>query len=207
LSPRGVSTAHRTRTNFVRAGNLPNVIAHATHAKCQIDWYKIVPLANGRSFMFQHYYAADAINTARPCDRNRQRWQSAKNTYIIIRPKQKLPLLRVIGVRKVGECLKNIYFYNSRHLILFSLHGSNNSKVRKWYPRVTTFYVNAKQMSKWKTPFFMFSISSIQMLRDGLQPEAKVFVRLDYKVIYWVMKRRRGGSSGLQSADPARSVY
>jgi len=64
LPPRGVSTAHWTRTNFVRAGNLPNVI---THAKCQIDWYKIVPLANGWSFMFQHYYTGDAINTAKPC--------------------------------------------------------------------------------------------------------------------------------------------
>jgi len=53
LPPRGVSTAHQTQTNFVRAGNLPNVI---THAKYQIDWYNIVPLANGWSFMFQHYY-------------------------------------------------------------------------------------------------------------------------------------------------------
>jgi len=53
LPPRGVSAAHRTRTNFVRAGNFRNVI---THAKCQVDWYKIVPLAKGWSFMFQHYY-------------------------------------------------------------------------------------------------------------------------------------------------------
>jgi len=57
LPPRGVSTAHRTRTNFVRAGNLPNVI---THAKCQIDWYKIVSLANSWSFLFQHYTTTDA---------------------------------------------------------------------------------------------------------------------------------------------------
>jgi len=53
LPPCGVSTAHRTRTNFVRVGNLPNVI---THAKFEINWYKIVPLAKGWSFMFQHYY-------------------------------------------------------------------------------------------------------------------------------------------------------
>jgi len=33
LPPRGVLTAHRTRTNFVRVGDLTNVI---THAKCQI---------------------------------------------------------------------------------------------------------------------------------------------------------------------------
>jgi len=42
LLPRGVSTAHRIRTNFVRAGNLPNLI---THAKFQINWYKVVTLA------------------------------------------------------------------------------------------------------------------------------------------------------------------
>jgi len=29
LPPRGVVTAYRTRPNFVRAGNLPNVITHA----------------------------------------------------------------------------------------------------------------------------------------------------------------------------------
>jgi len=62
--PRGVSTAYRTRTNFVRVGDLSNVI---THAKFEINCYKIVPLAKGWSFMFQHYYTADAINTAKPC--------------------------------------------------------------------------------------------------------------------------------------------
>jgi len=51
LPPRGVSTAHRTRTNFVMVVDLPNVI---THAKFEINWYKIVPLAKGWSFMFQH---------------------------------------------------------------------------------------------------------------------------------------------------------
>jgi len=50
---RGVSTAHRTQTNFVRIGELPNVI---THAKFEINWYTIVPLAKGWSFMFQYYY-------------------------------------------------------------------------------------------------------------------------------------------------------
>jgi len=49
LRPRGVSTAYQTRTNFVRAGDLPNVI---THAKFEINWYKIVTLAKGLSFMF-----------------------------------------------------------------------------------------------------------------------------------------------------------
>jgi len=53
LPPRGVSTAHRTWTNFVRIGNLPNLI---THAKFETNWYKIVPLAKGWSFMFQYYY-------------------------------------------------------------------------------------------------------------------------------------------------------
>jgi len=47
--PRGVSTAHRIRTKFGKAGNLPNIIAHA---KFQIDWNKIVTLAKGWSFMF-----------------------------------------------------------------------------------------------------------------------------------------------------------
>jgi len=50
--PRGVSTTHRTQTKFGRAGKLPNFI---THAKFQIDWNKIVTLAKGWSFMFQHY--------------------------------------------------------------------------------------------------------------------------------------------------------
>jgi len=36
--------AHRTRTNFVRVGDLPYVI---THAKFEINWYKIVPLTKG----------------------------------------------------------------------------------------------------------------------------------------------------------------
>jgi len=51
--PHGVSTAHRIRNKFGRAGNLPNVI---THAECQIDWNKIVTLAKGWSFMFYHFY-------------------------------------------------------------------------------------------------------------------------------------------------------
>jgi len=63
LPPRGVSTAHRTRTNFVRVGDLPNVIIHA---KFEINLYKIVSLAKGWSFMFQHY-TAEAINMAKPC--------------------------------------------------------------------------------------------------------------------------------------------
>jgi len=50
--PRGVSTAHWTQTKFGRAGNLSNDI---THAKFQIDWNKIVTLAKGWIFMFQHY--------------------------------------------------------------------------------------------------------------------------------------------------------
>jgi len=53
LPPRGVSTAHRARTNFVKVGNLPNVIYHA---KFEINWYKSVPLAKGWGFMFQPYY-------------------------------------------------------------------------------------------------------------------------------------------------------
>jgi len=53
LPPCGVSTVHRTQTNFVRVGDLPNVI---TDAKFDINWYKIVRLAKGWSFMFQHYY-------------------------------------------------------------------------------------------------------------------------------------------------------
>jgi len=53
LTPRGVSTVHQTWTNFVRVGDLPNVI---TQAKFEINWYKIVPLPKGWSFMFQHYY-------------------------------------------------------------------------------------------------------------------------------------------------------
>jgi len=38
LPPRGVSTAHRIRTKFGRAGYLPNV---TTHARFEINWYKI----------------------------------------------------------------------------------------------------------------------------------------------------------------------
>jgi len=49
LHPRGVSTVHRTRTNFVRAGDLPYVI---THAKFEIDCYKSVILAKGWTFVF-----------------------------------------------------------------------------------------------------------------------------------------------------------
>jgi len=61
LPPRGVSTAHRIRTKFGRADNLSNLI---THAKCQINWYKIVPLAEVSCFSTT---TADAINTAKPC--------------------------------------------------------------------------------------------------------------------------------------------
>jgi len=53
LTPRGVSIAYWTRTSFGTAGNLPNVI---TYAQFQIDCSKIVPLAKGWSFMFQHYW-------------------------------------------------------------------------------------------------------------------------------------------------------
>jgi len=49
LPPRGVSTAHRIQTKFGRTGKLPNLI---THAKFQINCYKIVILAKGWSFMF-----------------------------------------------------------------------------------------------------------------------------------------------------------
>jgi len=49
LPPRGVSIAHHIQTKFVRASNLPNVI---THAKFEINWYKIVALAKGWRFMF-----------------------------------------------------------------------------------------------------------------------------------------------------------
>jgi len=34
LPPRGVSTAHRTRTNFVTAGNLPNVTPNQLISNC-----------------------------------------------------------------------------------------------------------------------------------------------------------------------------
>jgi len=50
--PRGVLTAHRIQTNFGRAGDLPNLVIHA---KFEINWYKIVTLAKGWSFMFKHY--------------------------------------------------------------------------------------------------------------------------------------------------------
>jgi len=63
LPPRGVTTAHRTRTIFGRVGYLPHVI---THAKFEINWYKIVTLAKGWSFMFSTT-TADAINTAKLC--------------------------------------------------------------------------------------------------------------------------------------------
>jgi len=49
LPLRGVSTAHRIQPKFGRAGNLPNLI---THAKFEINLYKIVNLAKGCSFMF-----------------------------------------------------------------------------------------------------------------------------------------------------------
>jgi len=42
LPPRGVSNAHRIRTKFGTAGNLPNVI---TYAKLETNWYKIVSSA------------------------------------------------------------------------------------------------------------------------------------------------------------------
>jgi len=49
LPPRDVSTAYRILIKFGKAGNLPNII---THAKFQINWYKILTLAKGWSFMF-----------------------------------------------------------------------------------------------------------------------------------------------------------
>jgi len=63
LHPRGGMTYHRTRTKFGGAGNLRNVI---THAKFEINWYQIVPLAKGWNFLFSTT-TADAINTAQPC--------------------------------------------------------------------------------------------------------------------------------------------
>jgi len=42
LPPHGVSTAHRTQTNFVTVDDLPNVI---THAKFEINLDEIVQLA------------------------------------------------------------------------------------------------------------------------------------------------------------------
>jgi len=53
LTPRDLSTAHCTQTKLGRTSNLPNII---TLAKFQIDWNKIVPLAKGWSFMFQHHW-------------------------------------------------------------------------------------------------------------------------------------------------------
>jgi len=47
--PRGGSISHQTQTKFGGFGNLSNLIAHA---KFEINWYKIVPLAEGESFMF-----------------------------------------------------------------------------------------------------------------------------------------------------------
>jgi len=63
LTPRVVSTAHRTQTNFVRVGDLPNVI---THAKFEINWFKIVPWRRVEVSCFSTTMA-DAINTAKPC--------------------------------------------------------------------------------------------------------------------------------------------
>jgi len=54
-------TAHRTRTNFVRVGDLPNLI---THAKFEINWYKIMRRFEVLCFSTT---TADAINTAKPC--------------------------------------------------------------------------------------------------------------------------------------------
>jgi len=62
FTPRGVSYAYRTRTNFVRVGDLPNVI---TRAKFEINWYKIV---QGRiEVSCFSTTTADDINTAKPC--------------------------------------------------------------------------------------------------------------------------------------------
>jgi len=61
LPPRGISAAHRTRTNFVRVGDLPNVI---THAKFEINWYEI-DIKHEVSYFSTT--TADAINTAKPC--------------------------------------------------------------------------------------------------------------------------------------------
>jgi len=58
LPPRGVSTAYRTRTNFVRAGNLPNVIKSLDIKLCL--WRRVEVSCFSTT-------TADAINTARPC--------------------------------------------------------------------------------------------------------------------------------------------
>jgi len=57
LPPRGVSTAHQTQTNFVRVGDLPNVI---THAKFEISWRRVEVSCFSTT-------TADAINSAKPC--------------------------------------------------------------------------------------------------------------------------------------------
>jgi len=65
LPPRGVSTAHRTRTNFVRAGNLANVLISLTPNIKSID----IKLCLWRMVEVSCFSTttADAINTAKPC--------------------------------------------------------------------------------------------------------------------------------------------
>jgi len=54
-------------TIFTKLGSVAETRDLITLAKLQINWHKIVTLAKGWSFMFWHYYTADAINTAKPC--------------------------------------------------------------------------------------------------------------------------------------------
>jgi len=64
LTPRGVSTAHRTRTKFGRAGNLLNVITHGNFKSIEIQlclWRRVEVSCFSTT-------EADAINTAKPLD-------------------------------------------------------------------------------------------------------------------------------------------
>jgi len=63
LPPHGVLAAHQTRTNFVRVGDLPDII---THAKFEINWYKMCLWRSVEVSCFSTT-TADAINTAKPC--------------------------------------------------------------------------------------------------------------------------------------------
>jgi len=62
MPPRGCSSASRTQTKFGMAGNLPNVI---THAKFEINWYKLYLWRKVEVSCFSTT-TADAINTAKP---------------------------------------------------------------------------------------------------------------------------------------------
>jgi len=63
LPPRGGSTAHRTRTKFGRAGNLPTVITNAILKSIDTKlclWRRVEVSCFSTT-------TADAINTAKPC--------------------------------------------------------------------------------------------------------------------------------------------